>query len=106
MRDYAAEHDWLTIVQLSSCAPDLNPVKGVRSLLRRGPPASTAFTDDEHLVRSTADDSERAPPSGARGNPTPHAAPQGHVLLEWGFRRRRGGRFRTSRPLMIVVRRA
>jgi putative transposase len=52
MREYAAEHDWLTIVQLPSYAPDLNPVESVWSLLRRGPLANTAFTDDEHLERT------------------------------------------------------
>lgn len=51
MRQYAAEHDWLTIVQLPSYAPDLNPVEGVWSLLRRGPLANIAFTDHEHLER-------------------------------------------------------
>ncbi|MFI0967932.1 transposase [Streptomyces sp. NPDC021080] len=50
-RQFAAAHDWLTIVQLPSYAPDLNPVEGVRSLLRRGPPANVAFTDHEHLER-------------------------------------------------------
>lgn len=52
MRDYAAAHDWLTIIQLPSYAPDLNPVEGVWSLLRRGPLANTAFSDDEHLERT------------------------------------------------------
>lgn len=52
MRQYADEHDWLTIVQLLSYAPDLNPVEGVWSLLRRGPLANTAFTDDDHLKRT------------------------------------------------------
>lgn len=52
MREYAAAHDWLTIVQLPSYAPDLNPVEGVWSLLRRGPLANIAFTDDEHLERT------------------------------------------------------
>jgi putative transposase len=52
MREYAAEHDWLTVVQLPSCPPDLNPVEGVWSLLRRGPLANVAFTDDEHLERT------------------------------------------------------
>ncbi|MEU8695735.1 transposase [Streptomyces sp. NPDC048665] len=52
MRDYAAAHDWLTIIQLPSYAPDLNPVEGVWSLLRRGPMANTAFTDDDHLERT------------------------------------------------------
>jgi len=52
MREYAAAHDWLTIIQLPSYAPDLNPVEGIWSLLRRGPLANTAFTDDEHLERT------------------------------------------------------
>lgn len=42
MRQYADDHDWLTIVQLHSYAPDLNPAEGVWSLLRRGPLANTA----------------------------------------------------------------
>lgn len=52
MRKYAAEHDWLTIFQLPSYAPDLNPVEGVWSLLRRGPLANVAFHDDDHLERT------------------------------------------------------
>ena len=52
MREYAVAHDWLTIVQLPSYAPDLNPAEGIWSLLRRGPLANTAFTDDEHLERT------------------------------------------------------
>jgi len=32
MREYAAAHNWLTIVHLPSYAPDLNPVEGVWSL--------------------------------------------------------------------------
>ncbi|WP_458860719.1 transposase, partial [Streptomyces kunmingensis] len=52
MRKYAAEHDWLTIIQLPSYAPELNPVEGIWSLLRRGPLANTAFADDDHLERT------------------------------------------------------
>jgi putative transposase len=52
LRQYAADHDWLTVFQLPSYAPDLNPVEGVWSLLRRGPMANTAFTDPEHLERT------------------------------------------------------
>ncbi|MEB3963113.1 transposase, partial [Streptomyces kunmingensis] len=52
MRQYAAEHDWLTIIQLPSYAPDLNPVEGIWSLMRRGPLANTAFSDEDHLERS------------------------------------------------------
>ncbi|MFD7284036.1 transposase [Streptomyces sp. NPDC059862] len=49
---YAAGHEWLTIVQLPSYSPDLNPVEGIWSWLRRGPMANTAFTDSDHLTRT------------------------------------------------------
>ncbi len=52
LRQYADEHEWLTIVQLPSYAPELNPVEGVWSLLRRGPLANIAYTDDDHLERT------------------------------------------------------
>ncbi|MDQ1023163.1 hypothetical protein QF035_000745 [Streptomyces umbrinus] len=54
MRQYAADHDWLTICQLPSYAPDLNPVEGIWSLLRRGALANVAFTDPDpdHLTRT------------------------------------------------------
>ena len=52
LRQYAADHDWLTIYQLPSYAPDLNPVEGIWSLLRRGHTANVAFTDPEHLERT------------------------------------------------------
>ncbi|MFD7596521.1 transposase [Kitasatospora sp. NPDC059812] len=52
MKRYAAEHDWLTVFQLPSYAPDLNPVEGLWSLLRRGPMANAAFTDADHLTRT------------------------------------------------------
>nr|WP_095877646.1 transposase [Streptomyces sp. TLI_235] len=52
MKQYAADHDWLTVFQLPSYAPDLNPVEGLWSLLRRGPMANTAFTDPDHLTRT------------------------------------------------------
>ncbi|MFE7115577.1 transposase [Streptomyces sp. NPDC057654] len=52
MRQYAEDHDWLTLVQLPSYSPDMNPVEGIWSLLRRGPLANTAFTDPDHLERT------------------------------------------------------
>ncbi|MFB7609968.1 transposase [Streptomyces gardneri] len=52
MKRYAAEHDWLTVFQLPSCAPDLNPGEGLWSPLRRGPTANTAFTNPDHLTRT------------------------------------------------------
>ena len=36
MRQFIAGQDWLTVHQLPSCAPDLNPVEGIWSLLRHG----------------------------------------------------------------------
>jgi putative transposase len=52
MREYAAGHAWLTITQLPSYSPDLNPVEGIWSWLRRGPLANTAFADPDHLTRT------------------------------------------------------
>ncbi|GAA2934322.1 hypothetical protein GCM10020221_32550 [Streptomyces thioluteus] len=37
MRKFTAERDWLHVYQLPPYAPDLNPVEGIWSLLRRGP---------------------------------------------------------------------
>ncbi|WP_371648362.1 MULTISPECIES: transposase [unclassified Streptomyces] len=52
IRDYAADHDWLTIIQLPSYAPDLNPVEGIWSLLRRAVTANTVFANRDHLVQA------------------------------------------------------
>ncbi|MEU1536014.1 transposase, partial [Streptomyces fagopyri] len=52
MRKYAADHDWLTIIQLPSYSPDLNPVEGIWSLPRRGWMANVTFTDPDHLTRT------------------------------------------------------
>jgi len=52
MKQYAADHDWLTVFQLPSYAPDLNPGEGIWSLIRRGWMANTAFTDPEHLAET------------------------------------------------------
>src|SRR5256714_614729 len=49
-KTFIAEHDWLTVYQLPAYAPDLNPVEGIWSLIRRGPLANAAFTDPEHLI--------------------------------------------------------
>lgn len=50
MRRYIAEHDWLTVYQLPSYAPDLNPVEGIWSVLRRTTLANRAFSDPEDLI--------------------------------------------------------
>lgn len=52
MKEFIAAQDWLTVYQLPSYAPDLNPVEGIWSLLRRGFLANVAFADPEHLVRT------------------------------------------------------
>ncbi|WP_399895296.1 transposase [Streptomyces sp. BBFR51] len=43
--------DWLNVCHLPSYAPDLNPVEGIWSVLRRTTQANTAFTDPNHLIR-------------------------------------------------------
>ncbi|MFB9681703.1 transposase [Streptosporangium vulgare] len=52
MRAFTATQDWLTVVQLPSYTPDLNPVEGIWSLLRRGFLSNIAFTSPEHLIRT------------------------------------------------------
>lgn len=44
MRRFIAEQDWLTVVQPPAYAPQLNPVEGIWSLIRRAL-ANTTFTD-------------------------------------------------------------
>lgn len=50
MRRYIADRDWLTVVQPPSYAPDLNPVEGLWSVLRRITLANRAFADLEELI--------------------------------------------------------
>jgi hypothetical protein len=45
MRRYIAERDWLTVHQLPPYAPDLNPVEGIWSVLRRTATVNRAFAD-------------------------------------------------------------
>ncbi|MGX1367439.1 transposase [Streptomyces canus] len=52
MRQFIARQDWLTVYQLPSYAPDLNPVEGIWSLLRRGWLSNTAFTTPEPLIQT------------------------------------------------------
>nr|WP_274390235.1 transposase [Streptomyces adustus] len=51
LREWAAAQDWLTIYYLPPYAPDLNPVEGIWSLLRRGRLSNVAFSTPEHLVQ-------------------------------------------------------
>ncbi len=51
LREFAETRDWLTIYYLPPYAPDLNPVEGIWSLLRRGWLSNVAFSTPEHLVQ-------------------------------------------------------
>lgn len=51
MRAFIEAHDWVTAYHLPPYAPDLNPVEGIWSVLRRTSQANTAFTDPDHLIR-------------------------------------------------------
>lgn len=54
MREFiAANETWLTVFQLPSYAPDLNPTEGIWSLLKRGVLANLAAASLDHLVRVT-----------------------------------------------------
>jgi hypothetical protein len=48
MKKFIADHAWLTVYQLPTYSPDLNPTEGIWSLVRRGL-ANTAFADLTHL---------------------------------------------------------
>ncbi|CAG6396716.1 transposase [Streptomyces cocklensis] len=52
MRAFIDAHDWITVHFLPPYAPQLNPVEGIWSLLRRRCQANTAFTDPVHLMRN------------------------------------------------------
>ncbi|MFF3460674.1 transposase [Streptomyces sp. NPDC002730] len=47
----AANSTWLTIFQLPSYAPELNPAEGIWSLIKRGVLANLAATSVDHLVK-------------------------------------------------------
>lgn len=51
LRDFINAHDWVTSFQLPSYAPDLNPVEGIWSVIRRSGQCNTAFSDPDHLIR-------------------------------------------------------
>ncbi len=52
MKELIAAQDRLTVHQLPPYAPDLNPVEGIWSLLRRGFLSDVAFADPDHLLRT------------------------------------------------------
>ncbi len=51
LREFTAARDWLAIYYLPPYAPDLNPVEGIWSLLRRGWLSNVAFSTPDHLMR-------------------------------------------------------
>ncbi|MFE5143607.1 transposase [Streptomyces fagopyri] len=50
LREFIDTHDWITCYFLPAYAPDLNPVEGIWSLLRRSSQVNTAFTDPDDLI--------------------------------------------------------
>ncbi|MEU1202828.1 transposase [Streptomyces sp. NPDC005813] len=52
LRQWAARQGWLTIIQLPTCAPDLNPFEGIWSVLRRSATVIVVFADRDDLVRA------------------------------------------------------
>ncbi|MBZ6226344.1 transposase [Streptomyces olivaceus] len=50
MRRYIADRDWLTVFQLPPYTPDLNPVEGTWSVLRRTTTANRAFASPDDLI--------------------------------------------------------
>ncbi|MER5995769.1 transposase [Streptomyces viridosporus] len=50
LREFIDTHDWVTCYFLPAYAPDLNPVEGIWSLLRRSSQANTVFPDPDHLI--------------------------------------------------------
>ncbi|WP_435866089.1 transposase [Streptomyces xinghaiensis] len=50
MRRYIADRDWLTAYQLPPYTPDLNPVEGIWSILRRTTTANGTFADPHDLI--------------------------------------------------------
>ncbi|MEU7688833.1 transposase, partial [Streptomyces spectabilis] len=51
LRAFIDTHDWITSFPLPSYSPDVNPVEGIWSLIRRTGLGNTAFTDPDHLIR-------------------------------------------------------
>ncbi|GED83202.1 transposase [Streptomyces sp. 6-11-2] len=52
LRTFIDAQDWVTVHYLPPYAPQINPVEGIWSLLRRRCQANTASTDPAHLMRA------------------------------------------------------
>jgi hypothetical protein len=66
VRASADTHDWLTLVALPNYAHELNPAKGVWSLIKRGSLADLLAAIRFALKRSSADASPRPSRSSTR----------------------------------------
>jgi hypothetical protein len=51
LRAFTGSQPWLRVFQLPSYAPDLNPMEGIWSSLKRGPLANVAFTGFAHMLQ-------------------------------------------------------
>ena len=51
LRAFTAAQAWLRVFQLPSYAPDLNPVEGIWSVLKRGALANLAVASFAHLLQ-------------------------------------------------------
>ena len=51
LRSFTSAQEWLRVFQLPSYAPDLNPVEGIWSVLKRGALANLAVTSFAHLIQ-------------------------------------------------------
>ena len=51
LRAFTSAQPWLRVFQLPSYAPDLNPVEGIWSVLKRGVLANLAVTSFAHLIQ-------------------------------------------------------
>ncbi|MDH6493764.1 transposase [Streptomyces sp. SAI-127] len=52
LRAFIDAQEWITSCFLPAYAPDLNPVEGIWSLLRRSSQTNTAFADPDHLLHT------------------------------------------------------
>jgi hypothetical protein len=50
LRAFTGSQPWLRVFQLPFYAPDLNPVEGIWSSLKRGPLANRVLTGPAHLL--------------------------------------------------------
>ncbi|WP_455680900.1 transposase [Streptomyces griseorubiginosus] len=48
-----ADGEWLTVIQLPPCAPHLNLLECLWSVLRRTSQANRAFADPDHLITAS-----------------------------------------------------